>query len=106
MLIVFITVPEGKGAEIAKELIGRAVCACVNVLPAVSSFYLEDGEMKTASEELLLAKVAPADAGILHSALLEIHPYDTPEFVALEANSEHSDEDYMRWVRSATRFSA
>ncbi|MCO4744185.1 MAG: divalent-cation tolerance protein CutA [Proteobacteria bacterium] len=104
MLIVFITVPEGSGAEIAKELIGRAVCACVNVLPAVASFYLEEGEMKTSSEELLLVKVAPADAGILRSAVLELHPYDTPEFVAIEANADHSDEDYLRWVRYATRF--
>ena len=103
MRVVLVTIPTGSGEEMARLLVEREVCACVNVLPGARSFYKDEGELKRKDEELLVIKVAEADIGVLRTMVLENHPYDTPEFVALEVDIHTSDNDYVRWVRYATR---
>lgn len=103
MHVCLVTIPAGKGVPLAKMLLAQAQCACVNVLPAVQSFFLQDGATKTASEELLIIKVATADVGTLRTAVVDNHPYDTPEFVVLPVDMELTDNDYARWVGYATR---
>ena len=103
MRVVLVTIPTGSGDEMARMLIEREVCACVNVLPGARSYYKDEGQVKQVDEELLVIKVAEADIGVLRTMVKENHPYDTPEFVALDVDTQTSDNDYVRWVRYATR---
>ena len=104
MRVCLVTIPAGKGADFARMLLLQAQCACVNVLPSVQSLFLEEGVVRTAEEELLVIKVDESDIRTLATAVVEQHPYDTPEFVVLPVDMDTTDNDYARWVRAATRF--
>jgi periplasmic divalent cation tolerance protein len=104
MRVCLVTIPAGKGEDFARMLLSQAQCACVNVLPAVQSLFLENGAIRTTEEELLVIKVDDSDIRTLATAVVEQHPYDTPEFVVLPVDMEATDNDYARWVRAATRF--
>lgn len=104
MRVCLVTIPAGEGVPFARMLLSQAQCACVNVLPTVQSLFLDDGEIRAVAEELLIIKVDSRDLGTLHTAVVENHPYDTPEFVVLPVDMDSTDNDYARWVHAATRF--
>ncbi|TNE87480.1 MAG: divalent-cation tolerance protein CutA [Deltaproteobacteria bacterium] len=103
MRVCLVTIPAGKGAELAQMLLGQRQCACVNVVPGVQSYFLEEGQVKHTAEELLILKADDTDIGTLRTAVIENHPYHTPEFVVLPVDEEGTDNDYLRWIKYATR---
>lgn len=97
MLIVFTTAPSTEEAEsLAEAIVGQKLAACVQVLPAMTSYYFWDGEVQKDSEHLLLIKTAGRAYDRLEAFILENHSYDEPEIVAVEA-SEIS-EGYLKWL--------
>ena len=55
--LVFCTCPDQATAErIADGLLERRLCACVNLIPAVTSIYLWQGQRESAQETLMLIK--------------------------------------------------
>jgi len=101
MLIVLCTFPDQETARrISKEIISENLAACVNLIPAVESIYLWEGKIEQANEVLAIFKVAAAGFKNLETALLEKHPYDTPEIIAISA--DQVSEKYLKWVNSAS----
>jgi periplasmic divalent cation tolerance protein len=94
--VVFVTAPEEVAPGLAEALVRRGVAACVNVLPAVRSVYRWEGAVETATEALLVAKVPRAGFEALRAAVLELHPYQLPEVIALPVEAAHPA--YARWV--------
>lgn len=88
---------DGLGRMLVKE----RLAACVNVIPGVTSFYVWDGEMQEDSESTLVIKTTRARYDALEARLVELHSYDTPEIVALEAIEVV--EDYMAWAKEQTQ---
>jgi len=101
MRIVLTNVPSGKGKTIAQLLIQERLAACVNLYP-IRSFYRWEGQVCDDAEETLLIKVGVKRLDALRSRLLEVHPYDLPEIVAIPVDSEASLEAYIRWVQAET----
>lgn len=101
-LVVLITAPDGKTARtLAVELVERRLAACVNIVPGVTSIYRWEGAVEQAQEVLLLAKTCRSRLAELEDALLELHPYDVPEFVALEP--AHVEARYRAWLELETQ---
>lgn len=101
-LVVLSTVGKAADAErIARELVERGLAACVNVLPAVLSFYRWQGRLEREEELLLLAKTTAAGFEDLRAALVSLHPYELPEVVALPVSAGH--RPYLDWVAAGRR---
>ena len=101
-LICFCTCPDAATAErIATVLVEERLAACVNILPGVRSIYRWQGAIERADEVLLLVKTVPDRFDGLKVRLLELHPYELPELIAVETDFGHPD--YLVWVAAQTR---
>lgn len=101
-LICFCTCPDADTAErIATALVEERVAACVNILPGVRSVYRWQDAVEHAEEVLLLVKTMPDRFDRLKTRLLELHPYELPELLAVE--TDHAHPDYLLWVAAQTR---
>lgn len=90
------TAPEKNAADVARALVERKVAACVNVLPAIRSFFHWEGAVQDEPESLLIVKSTRGRFEELKAAVLELHPYTVPEVIAVPVVEGH--EPYTRWV--------
>lgn len=88
-------------ARIAEALVGERLAACVNVLPGVESVYRWEGRVVRAEEVLLVVKTVRAHLDALTARVVELHPYELPEVVALEIAG--GLPGYLAWIADATR---
>jgi periplasmic divalent cation tolerance protein len=96
-LVVLTTVARVEDAEsIARDLVERRLAACVNILPPVASIYRWRGEVTREAEHLLLMKTRADGFEALRARLVAIHPYETPEVVALPVAAGHPA--YLQWI--------
>lgn len=100
VLVCLCTCPDRAiGQRIAETLVGENLAACVNILPGVHSVYRWHGAVEHADEVLLLAKTTRARMDALQARLLELHPYELPELLAVEAVG--GLPAYLDWVANA-----
>jgi periplasmic divalent cation tolerance protein len=99
-----VTVPNKKaGQKIAEGLVESRLAACVNVLPAVDSFYRWKGKVEAASELLLVIKTQKDLVGALTTFVKENHPYEVCEVIALPVME--GNPAYLDWIGSSTNLS-
>lgn len=99
-VMVYCTVPDAKtGVTIAETLLKERLCACVNRIPGVCSYYIYEGEYCEEQEELLLIKTTAAAFERLKTRIGQLHPYDVPEIIA--ADITQGNDDYLAWLRNA-----
>jgi periplasmic divalent cation tolerance protein len=99
--LIYCTCPDTDTAErIATTLVERRLAACVNVLPAVTSIYRWQEAVERSSEVLLLIKTCAERYPALEAAIRELHPYELPEILAVEAAA--GLPPYLAWVRDST----
>lgn len=100
VLVCLCTCPDrATGQRIAEALVGEQLAACVNLLPGIHSVYRWHGAVEHADEVLLLAKTTRARMDALQARLLELHPYELPELLAVEAAG--GLPAYLDWVANA-----
>jgi periplasmic divalent cation tolerance protein len=96
-IVVLSAVASAEDAErIAEALVERQLAACVNVLPAVRSFYRWKGVLQRDEERLLVIKARAERFEALREALVALHPYELPEVVALPSVAGHAP--YLEWI--------
>ena len=101
-LLVFTTLPNAdKAAEIARALVEERLAACANLLPAVRSIYRWEGKIHDENEVLVLFKTRAETVERLKARLLELHPYEVPEVLAVPVESGY--QAYLDWLSSQTR---
>lgn len=88
-------------AHIAEALVDERLAACVNVLPGVESVYRWQGRVERASEVLLLIKSTRERLPALTARVVELHPYELPELVAVDIAG--GLPGYLAWIADATR---
>ena len=99
--LVVTTMPdEATARSVARELVERRLAACVNVMAPCWSVYRWQGELDSAAEIPMLAKVTAAGYPALEAALRALHPYELPEIVALPVAA--GLPGYLDWVRMET----
>jgi periplasmic divalent cation tolerance protein len=101
ILIVFTNLPDRESAlRLAHTLVERRLAACVNVLAGASSLYRWRGEIETAEEVPLIIKTRAALFSELEAAIVENHPYELPEIVAVAV--VRGLPGYLDWVAAET----
>lgn len=86
-------------AQIAEKLVRSGLAACVNMMP-ISSVYEWEGRVRRDGEYLAIFKTTDRNRKTLQKAILEAHPYDTPEIAEISVAS--INEPYLRWVVDST----
>jgi periplasmic divalent cation tolerance protein len=100
--VVLITCPDPEsGRALARQLVERRLVACVNLVPGITSIYRYEGQVHEDAEVLLVCKTVAEHVERLEEALVELHPYDVPECVALAP--ERVEARYLEWLRGETR---
>ncbi|MFC5742684.1 divalent-cation tolerance protein CutA [Dyella tabacisoli] len=102
VLLCYCTCPDAASAQmLADALVGESLAACVNQLTGVVSTYRWQGAVTTDSEILLLIKTTAARFEALKTRLLQLHPYELPELIAVPVERGHTA--YLDWVRASGR---
>ena len=100
MLIVFTTFATADdAARVVRLLVEERLIACGNLLPGARSLYRWEGKVADQAEVLVLMKTRKQDWTALISRLHELHPYDTPECIAVRIAA--GAPKYMAWLESA-----
>lgn len=71
-------------ARIAHVLVEERLAACVNRVPGIASTYRWRGEIHDDAEVLLIIKTTRERFDALRERLVELHPYELPELMAVE----------------------
>ena len=97
VLLCFTSCADRATAErLAATLVGERLAACVNVLPGMRSTYCWGGQLEQVDEVLMVIKTTRERYPALQARLPELHPYELPELVAVEACD--GLPAYLHWV--------
>jgi periplasmic divalent cation tolerance protein len=101
-LIALTTVGSAEDARrIASDLVDLRLAACVNIIESVRSIYRWQGKVNDEGELLLIIKTTKSRLAELRSHVLQIHPYDVPEFIVVPI--EDISPAYEKWLEESTR---
>ena len=99
-LIVFTTFAnEADAARVARALVEERLVACANLVPGVRSIYRWKQGVQDEREVVVLMKTRKQDWTALLSRLHDLHPYETPECVAVRIAA--GAPKYMAWLDEA-----
>jgi periplasmic divalent cation tolerance protein len=99
-LIVFTTFAnEADAARVARALVEERLVACASLLSGARSVYRWKDAVEDTSEVVVLMKTRKQDWTALVSRLHELHPYETPECVAVRIAA--GAPRYMAWLDEA-----
>lgn len=90
---------EADAARVVRALVEERLIACGNLLPGARSIYRWRDAVEDAPEVVVLMKTRKQDWTALLSRLHELHPYDTPELVAVRVAA--GAPRYLEWLESA-----
>ena len=97
---VYVTTPNVTVArKIAVSVLSERLVACANLLPKIESHYWWKGQLESSTEVLILFKTTKKKLADLERCVVKNHPYDTPEFIAVELN--HGTEKYLSWISNS-----
>ncbi len=100
-IIVLITAQkEEEAAEIAKDIVGKKLAACVNIVRGVRSIYRWRGKTEDEEEVLLVVKSRRTLFPDLVKRVKELHRYTVPEIIALPIIE--GSEEYLGWLKEET----
>jgi len=102
VLLVFTKAPDPEAAQkLAHGLVSARLAACVNVLAECTSVYRWKEAIETASETPMLIKTRAALFAEVKAFIIEHHPYEVPEVIALSVGDGSSA--YLEWLVAQTQ---
>jgi len=96
---VFTSVEDKEVADkIGETLLKKRLAGCVQIMGPVLSMYWWKGSVERAEEWLCLIKSERSLYSQLEKAIRKVHPYETPEIIAVPVAC--GSEDYLEWLRN------
>ena len=100
-IVVFCTTPEDE--KIAKKLadliIKEKLAACVNTIKSVNSSFIWQNQIDNENENLLIIKTVSSKYKELEKSILQNHPYDCPEIIAIPI--VNGSAEYLKWINDS-----
>jgi periplasmic divalent cation tolerance protein len=99
MLIAWTALGTREEADrLASGVVSAGLAACVQVEGPVVSHYRWEGRLERAEEYRLCLKFLPAQLPALEAHVLSHHPYATPEWIVVRAESVSGK--YLSWAEA------
>ena len=92
----------GSAEAAAARVLEDRLCACVNILPGMTSLYRWEGRIERAGECVALFKTTSEASAALTDRLAGLHPYDQPAILCLAVDDELSAAGFVDWIASQT----
>jgi periplasmic divalent cation tolerance protein len=100
-ILVLTSVPDRALAlSLARALLDERLAACVNIGATIESIYHWRARIETAAEVPVVIKTRSALYSNVEDAIRKIHPYDTPEIIAIPVLDGNSR--YLEWLAAET----
>jgi periplasmic divalent cation tolerance protein len=100
-VFVYTTFPSLVEAErVGRSLVERRLCACVNILPGMVSYYWWQDAIERGDEVVMIIKTRAALTDAVRIAVKEMHSYTTPAVLVIPIESV--DPDYQAWIMRET----
>jgi len=97
VLVIVTTVgTEEQALDLAHDLVGRHLAACVNIVPRIRSVFFFKGKVNDDSEWMLFIKTAPGNFEKVREAIRKLNAYEVPEILGFDA--PQADALFARWV--------
>jgi periplasmic divalent cation tolerance protein len=91
------TLPDRDAANrLGRRLVEERLAACAQVVGPVSSVFWWQGEVESAAEWYCHLKTTASRVEDLIARIRELHPYETPEILAVPV--AEGNEAYLRWI--------
>ncbi len=100
MTVYMTAAHEEEARALARMLVERRLAACVNVVPAITSYYWWQGALTEDREALILAKTTSDRIDELIAAVRASHSYTVPAITAWPV--ARGNPEYLRWVEAET----
>lgn len=100
MLVLTNTPDRAVATALAQALVDGRLAACVNIGGTVDSIYHWRGRIEMASEVQVAIKTRPALYTNVEDTIRKIHPYDTPEIIAIPIIA--GEARYLEWLAAET----
>lgn len=99
-IVVLVTAPKiGIARKIARAVLESRAAACANLVTNIESHYWWQRRLEHDKEILILFKTTNQLMKRLQEIVIENHPYDTPEVIALPIKG--GDKRYLAWIASS-----
>ncbi|TRY59568.1 hypothetical protein DNTS_012252 [Danionella cerebrum] len=85
--------------DIGRSLMEKRMAACVNLFPRTSTMYYWKGEIRDASEILLLVRTTTSLVQRIVTFVNSVHPYEIPEIISFPI--EDGSPRYLKWIEEA-----
>ncbi len=93
------TTEEREDAErMARVLVEKRLAGCVQIVGPMSSTYWWKGNVEVAEEWLCIIKSSRRLYNKLEETIKEVHPYETPEIIAVPVIE--GSKDFLEWLGS------
>jgi periplasmic divalent cation tolerance protein len=100
-VFVYTTYPSIVEAEEAgRVLVEQRLCACVNILPGMVSYYWWNGAIERGEEAVMIVKTRASLAEQVSTAIKQMHAYSTPALMVIPLESV--DQPYLDWIMAET----
>jgi periplasmic divalent cation tolerance protein len=100
-VLILTTVPDKKsGQEIAQALVSERLAACVTASGIAESCYWWKDKISQDQEHILFIKTRGNLYPRVEERILETHPYEVPEIIALPLIQ--GNEKYLDWISKET----
>jgi len=83
-------------AKAVRTLVDEQIIACGTILPGARSIYRWKDAIEDTEESFVLLKTSAERFPALEERLRAIHPYETPEIIALDPTAV--SKDYADWI--------
>lgn len=101
LVLLLMTAKDGDEArKVAEKLVGDRLCACVNILPGVTSVYRWKGELFREPECYLLAKTKKELVPLVVEAVKSVHSYECPAVDCVDITG--GSPDFLQWIADMT----
>jgi periplasmic divalent cation tolerance protein len=87
---------EETALTIAAAVVDQGFAACVNILPAIKSYYYYKGGTHLDEEVMLLIKTTRNHFATVSQVITELHTYEVPEILTLPV--EACSDGYLDWI--------
>jgi len=100
-VFVYTTYPSVVEAEeVGRALVERRLCACVNILPGMVSYYWWNGALERGEEAVMIIKTRASLSAEVSAAVKETHSYSTPAILVMPIESV--EQSYLAWLLAET----